>query len=258
VASRLIVLAVTCLWWLPADAIIFEVRRNSNIFEEPDSSSTQLDRIEATTSSTIDAQLVGFEQENDFYRIIVPDTGEIGWIHKGRGRLRAGEARDTVSAFDRNTYNHWIDADGDCQTTRHEVLIRDSQIGVDFRDSSECKVDSGAWIDPYTGNTITDARDIDIDHMVPLLNTHMSGGWNWTPERREEYANFMDDSDHLVSVLDSENQAKGGKGPDEYMPTNEDFHCEYVENWIRIKRDWGLRMTVNEAEATFRIHFDCL
>ncbi len=256
--NRVGVLVVLCLWSLSANAIIIEVRKNANIYEEPNSSSTRIGRIEATRSSTVDARLVGFERENDFYRIIVPDTGVIGWIHKGRGRLRAEEPRDTVSVFDRDTYNHWIDADGDCQTTRHEVLIRDSEIGVTFRDSSNCEVRSGTWTDPFTGDTFTNASDIDIDHMVPLLNAHMSGGWNWTEERREEYANFMDDPGHLLAVLDSENQSKGDKGPDEYLPPNEDFHCEYVENWIRIKRDWGLRMTVNEAEETFRVHFECL
>ena len=56
----------------------------------------------------------------------------------------------------------------------------------------------------------------------------------------------------------SKNRSKGEKGPDEYMPSDDDYHCEYVEDWIRIKRDWGLRMTVNEAEATFRIHFECI
>jgi len=257
-ARRFVVAAISCLIAFPAYAVIFEIRRNAIVRVEPDSSSAQIERIEATASNTVDARMVGLERENGFYRIIVPNTDEIGWISKSRGRLRPEEDRDTVQAFDRETYEHWIDEDSDCQDTREEVLIQESVTGVIFASSSECEIVSGNWIDPYSGDTFTDPGDLDVDHMIPLENAHISGGWNWTEDRRRDYANFMDDPDHLIAVSASENRSKGEKGPDEYMPSDDDYHCEYVEDWIRIKRDWGLRMTVNEAEATFRIHFECI
>lgn len=241
-----------------ADAVVIEVRRVANVVEEPDSSSTRILRLEGTAADPIDVLLVGLERENGYYRIFVPDSDEIGWIHKSRGRLRPDEARDTVSAFDRELYNHWIDADDDCQDAREEVLIRSSDPEVRFASTtSECTIASGTWVDPFTGDTFTDPGSLDVDHTVPLENAHLSGGWNWTEERREAYANFLEDPGHLLAVSASENRSKGEKGPDEYLPPNTAFHCEYVENWIRVKRNWGLTMTVNEAEATFRIHFDC-
>ena len=256
-AKRAFIAALAFVLCLPAYAVTFEVRRNSIIREEPDSNSAEIARISASAANTVDVSMVGLERENGFYRIIVPNSGELGWISKGRGRLRPDEDRDTVQAFDRETYDHWIDEDDDCQDTREEVLILESDPPVSFTSSSGCVIASGTWVDPYSGDTFTDPGELDVDHMVPLGNAHISGGWNWTEDRRREYANSMDDPDHLIAVSASENRSKGEKGPDEYMPSNTDYHCDYVDDWIRIKREWGLRMTVNEAEATFRVHFDC-
>ena len=81
-----------------------------------------------------------------------------------------------------------MDIDGDCQNTRHEVLIAESVIPV-VLDERGCKVISGQWHDPFTGNTYTDPSDLDIDHMVPLKEAHVSGGYAWSSARREQYAN---------------------------------------------------------------------
>jgi hypothetical protein len=69
--------------------------------------------------------------------------------------------------YNRDLYGGWIDADGDCQNTRQEVLIEESLIPVEL-DSRGCRVQSGEWFDPFTGQTCTNPGDLDIDHFIPL------------------------------------------------------------------------------------------
>ncbi len=76
--------------------------------------------------------------------------------------------------YDRDLYGGWRDADGDCQDTRQEVLIAESLVPVAL-DSRGCRVVSGQWLDPYTGQTFTNPSDLDIDHFIPLAEAHRSG-----------------------------------------------------------------------------------
>jgi len=43
---------------------------------------------------------------------------------------------------------------------------------VAFKTDRKCQVATGEWFDPYTGETVTDATRLDIDHMIPLKNAH--------------------------------------------------------------------------------------
>ena len=58
-----------------------------------------------------------------------------------------------VVPYNRNLYAGWMDADGDCQDTRQEVVIAESLVPVRL-DSRGCNVASGLWLDPYTGETL--------------------------------------------------------------------------------------------------------
>ena len=150
-----------------------------------------------------------------------------------------------------------IGADGDCQDTRQEVLIAESEIAVTFANSLQCKVASGRWTDPYSGETFADPRDLDVDHMVPLRNAQRSGGWEWAKQRREEYANDLDNPEHLIAVDASLNRSKSDQGPDKWMPPNADYHCQYVTGWQAIKQRWVLVMSAREAEAVVEIGQHC-
>jgi hypothetical protein len=152
-----------------------------------------------------------------------------------------------MSGYSRKRFPHWSEADkfgwdapnSSCDS-RAAALIRD---GKDVKVQGSCKVVSGQWLDPYTGQTYTKPTDLDIDHVVPLANAWRSGASSWDDKQRERYAN---DPDVLLSVEDNANQAKGDKGPEAWKPPNEGEWCDYAKRWTAIKTKYGL--SVNEQE----------
>lgn len=133
----------------------------------------------------------------------------------------------------------WTESDGSCDV-RDVALIRDGQ---DVRVDGDCTV-TGTWLDPYTGATLTDSSDVDIDHVVPLANAWRSGASGWSGADREAYAN---DPAVLLSADASANRQKGDRGPEAWQPPNIAYHCEYARRWVGIKSGW--QMTVNAAEG---------
>jgi hypothetical protein len=148
--------------------------------------------------------------------------------------------------YDRGDWRHWVDADSDGQDTRQEVLIAENIAPDSLTEyDSSGRIIKGLWVCPYTGDSITNPRQLDIDHLVPLKEAHVSGGFMWTDERRELYANDLTTGDnHLVAVTASSNRSKGAKDPYHWMPDIN--HCWYLENWIDIKYRWTLDMDYDE------------
>jgi len=52
------------------------------------------------------------------------------------------EAEQASSTYDRDLFNHWTDADNDCQDARVEVLTRDSKAPI----TKSCRVTVGRWL----------------------------------------------------------------------------------------------------------------
>lgn len=72
---------------------------------------------------------------------------------------------------------------------------------------------------------------MDVDHLVPLRWAWINGAYAWSDEKREQFAN---DERNLFIVSASANRSKGARGPDEWLPPNEAFHCQYVTRYLRI------------------------
>lgn len=146
-------------------------------------------------------------------------------------------------------FGTWIHPKNDtsCFDTRGLVLERDADGKVVV--TSSCRVQSGLWHDPYSGNDFTSATMIQIDHLVPLKHAYMTGAFEWNANKRCLYANYMGDKFHLIAVSGKENLSKSDRSPLEYMPSDKKYHCQYLKNWLETKFIWELRFTPREVKA---------
>ena len=162
-----------------------------------------------------------------------------------------------IAAYDRGDWRHWIDEDGDCQDTRQEVLVEESLDEVTYETDRQCRVETGRWYGAFDGHDLGNTNHVDVDHMVPLKNAHNSGGWAWNPATKEEYANYLENPDHLIAVASRANRSKGTRGPEEWKPPDETYWCEYAQDWAEIKERWELTMTEPEADAVAEMLDTC-
>ena len=97
----------------------------------------------------------------------------------------------------------------------------------------------GSWIGGLTGIFLSDASDVDIDHVIPLSYAHRHGGSSWTPSKKEQFAN---DPLNLLPAYHIENRRKSDKGPSEYLPSDKNLACAYIKRWkaIGIKYDLNI------------------
>ena len=152
-------------------------------------------------------------------------------------------------SYNRNDYlTDWVDADGDCQDARQEVLIAESVVPVTLS-SDGCRVLAGLWQDDFTGLSFNDPGDLDIDHLVPLKEAHDSGAWLWSPAAKKAYSNNLSNPLVLNAVDNSANRSKGDRDPALWMPSNTSYHCEYIKSWVAVKQAFGLSMDNAEAKA---------
>lgn len=161
-----------------------------------------------------------------------------------------------LAKYNRAAWRHWDDADDDGQDTREEVLRQESLEPVEwFVDRSGKRRLGGRWVCPYTGEILQNARDLDIDHLVPLKEAHESGGYAWDAATRAAFANDLLDPDHLVAVVAKANRQKGAKDPADWMPENN--RCAYAIAWVRVKRRWQLDMDRAEQDAVLDAIAEC-
>jgi hypothetical protein len=95
------------------------------------------------------------------------------------------------TGYVRAKFKHWIDADGDGCSTRQEVLKQEAVTAP--VQGPGCALSGGSWVSAYDGATTGDARQFDIDHLVPLAEAWDSGASAWTSKEREAYANDLGD-----------------------------------------------------------------
>lgn len=145
-------------------------------------------------------------------------------------------------SYKRSEWKHWIGYP--CNT--REIVLKEQGKNVKT-DNKTCRVLSGEWVDPYSGQIFTDQKKLDIDHIIPLNYVASHGGQSWSADKKQQYAN--DSKDVLVAVSASENRSKSADGPADYMPPNKDYTCEYSIRWVNIADKYGISITSKDKEA---------
>jgi len=164
-------------------------------------------------------------------------------------------AIEEPEGYDRDLFEHWIDADGDGCDTRREVLIAESLTTVSV--GSGCSLSGATWSSAFDGQESAVAGDFDIDHLVPLAEAWRSGARDWTEDRRTSYANDLDDDRSLIAVSDNSNSAKGDKDPADWLPPEIGYHCRYITDWVSVKTRWDLTLDEDERDAIADALADC-
>lgn len=150
-----------------------------------------------------------------------------------------------TTSYDRDAFNHWTDANSDGCNTRAEVLKDESTIGTS--QTGMCTITSGRWVSDYDGAVVTVAGDLDIDHMVPLKESWISGAASWSATKREAFANDLAYAPSLVAVTASTNRSKSDQDPDSWLPAQ--AKCDYVKRWVAVKWRWSLSIDSTEKSA---------
>lgn len=147
------------------------------------------------------------------------------------------------SDYSRSDYKHWVTVEGKCDA-REESL---KKVGFST-DPKTCRAEKGyKYTDPYTDKVVDDPAKLDIDHVIPLGRANDTGAKSWSPEKKQQYANDVDTV--LLPVDASANRQKGDKGPGEWMPANQKFHCEYSKKYVDIASKYGLWISQSDKDA---------
>jgi hypothetical protein len=151
----------------------------------------------------------------------------------------------------------WLDVDRNGCDTRNDILARDLKAVVR---SGPCKVLSGVFAEPYTGNTIDFVRGnntstlVQIDHVVALSNAWQTGARQLTQAQRISLAN---DPLNLLAADGRANAQKGDGDAATWLPSAKAFRCTYIARQISVKATYGLWVAPAERDAMARVLSAC-
>ena len=142
-------------------------------------------------------------------------------------------------------------------STADRILSRDLTEKT-YKPGSACRVQNGTLHDPFTAATINYVRgrvsEIDIDHVVALLDAWQKGAQQWSAAKRKMFAN---DPLDLLAVSAAANRAKADGDAATWLPPNKSFRCDFVARQIAVKHKYGLWVTAAERDAMASVLAAC-
>ena len=154
----------------------------------------------------------------------------------------------------------WKDVDRNGCDTRNDILNRDLTSIIYKVSSQDCVVLSGVLVDPYSGESINFLRgvitssQVQIDHVVALLNAWQTGAFKLTLEKRTALAN---DPLNLLAVKGRLNSQKGAGDAATWLPPKKSYRCAYVARQVAVKYKYGLWLTAPEKAAILKLLQPC-
>ena len=180
----------------------------------------------------------------------MPDTFD--FRRRARDSLLT-DYRKREKFFNEDDWSFEKDFDGDCQSTRQEILVLTSRVDVRYTNPRNCVVRTGEWLDEYTGELFKVAVKLEVDHIIPRMYAHTHGGDRWMPEKKLAFAN---DPLNIMLVERREIRRKRDRGPSRYLPRDE-FQCEYINLWKQISEKYDLQLSTTDRSTISRLTADC-
>ncbi len=173
----------------------------------------------------------------------------------------AVKGRAPLTGYERDEYGQaWADVDRNGCDTRNDILRRDLGNEVLKPGTHDCVVASGVLDpEPYTGRRIefvrgeTTSTAVQIDHVVALADSWVSGAFAWDERKRIAFAN---DPLNLLAVDGPSNSQKGAGDAATWLPRAA-YRCDYVARQIAVKAKYGLWVKAAERDAMNRILDTC-
>ena len=180
----------------------------------------------------------------------MPDTFD--FRRRARDSLLT-DYRQREKFFNEDDWSYEEDFDGDCQSTRQEILVLTSRVDVRYTNPRNCVVRTGEWLDEYTGELFKVAVKLEVDHIIPRMYAHTHGGDRWTLEKKLAFAN---DPLNIMLIDRREIRRKRDRGPSRYRPRDE-FQCEYINLWNQISEKYNLQLSTSDRSTISRLNSDC-
>lgn len=169
-----------------------------------------------------------------------------------RPRL-SNNSRDQELFYLEDDWPHWM-LIGGCQNVRTQILEATSSVPVTWTNPRHCEIREGNWNDPYSGDEFVRAARLEIDHIIPPAYANAANGYQWSDEKRMQFAN---DPLNLIPVSRDSHREKRDRGIGNWRPDEKTFHCQYAAAWRDVSTKYDLDLFQRDRSRMNTILKDC-
>jgi hypothetical protein len=124
--------------------------------------------------------------------------------------------------------------------TIRDVVLIDRSIEPITLSTDYKHILAGKWICFFSGDTITEPKNISVITLVSTREAWRSGGNRWNTKKKNKFSNYLDYEKHLIVIKKKLAYERKSREPTLWLP--EINKCGYLNEWTSIKSWWGLSM----------------